>query len=447
MKRINFFGLYIVVAILLVGAQMISRAQSLDSLIDEALRNNPQIRSIQSKVRSLEYKSDAVNAYPAPTLGFEFSQIPTGSANVWNNALSNNLSLSQMFPLGGKVQAMTNVERKNALAEKENYKSYIASITAQIKMSYYTLWLIERKIEIQKQTIALLGEMSESSSASFAINKTPQADVLLLKSEIASEEIVLPRLQRQKESETVRLNKLIGRDLNDTGIVIAGELPTATFDMPRGRLEELLDDMNPDLARMDRMIDMNKAMSEANDREQIPDLMVQGMLMRMPKGMVLTSSSDLSMPSSKTEYMYSLMFSVNLPFAPWSKPGYEAKKEEFSSEIEGIRFAKEDMARDMKSKLKEALIKYQSASESMTLYTESVIPLSEQTVTSQTSAYKNGITNISTVLEANRMLLMNKMNLFMAKADAYMALAEIEMMTGIRLPVNGKGNFNEIKNR
>jgi len=37
------------------------------------------------------------------------------------------------------------------------------------------------------------------------------------------------------------------------------------------------------------MIEMNKAMITANNSELVPDLMLEGMIMRMPRGMILTS--------------------------------------------------------------------------------------------------------------------------------------------------------------
>ncbi len=434
MKTIHYL---IVIALLLLPGMQVVNAQSLDSLIVEAAHNNPQLRSLQMKVRTAEYKSKSVNTYPAPTVGVEFSQIPSGSANIWNNALSNNLSISQMFMLGGKVEAMTDVENKNVLAEKDGYTSYAVNLVSQIKMSCYTLWLIDRKMEIQKKTISILKDMSESTIASLPVNRTSQADALLIKSEIAVNELQFSQLLRQRDAEAVKLNKLLGRELSASGITPARELPQIPAALDLSRLEGMVDDINPDLARMDKMIAMNKSMITSNDRGQIPDLMVQAMLMRMPKGMILTSASDLSMLSAKTEYMYSLMFSVTLPFAPWSKSSYEAKKEELLSGIEGIRLAKEDMSRDMKSKVKEALIKFQSALESERYYTVTILPLSEQATSSQASSFKTGSANITAVLDAVRMQLMNEMNLFMAQADARMALADIEMMTGAALPVTG----------
>ena len=96
------------------------KAQSIDSLINEAIKNNPKLKSLQFKITASEKRSESVNSLPAPNFGIEFSQVPTNSINILNRANSNNFSISQMFPLGGKLNAMTEVESKNTLIEGSN---------------------------------------------------------------------------------------------------------------------------------------------------------------------------------------------------------------------------------------------------------------------------------------------------------------------------------------
>ena len=187
---------------------------------------------------------------------------------------------------------------------------------------------------------------------------------------------------------------------------------------------------------MNSMIEMNEAMVNANNSELVPDLMVEGMLMRMPRGMILTSKTDLSMLAhepQETEYMYSLMASITLPFVPWSSGTYNNKEEELLSEIKGIEYERNNMQREMTAQLKEALVKYNTAKELMNLYHQEVIPLYTNSAESQTTAYQNGKTSITTVIDAYRMLLMQKMNYYMSKADMQMSIAEVEMMVGANL--------------
>lgn len=427
-----YFALF-AVALFFISAFSI-KAQSVDSLVAEAVKNNPQLKSLQYKITASERRTESINTLPAPNLSVEFSQVPTNSFDILNQSNSNNIALSQMFPLGGKLNAMAEVERKNTLVEGNNYEIYKINLTAAVKMSYYTLWLIDRKIEVQKKNITLINDVIKSVESSYYTNKINQADVLTLQSEIASNETQLLILEKQKEAEIYKLNKLLGRNLDSKEVHAVTDFSADQLSSSQSKLEELLGSYNPSLKKMGNMIEMNKAMIDANNRELIPDLMVQGMFMRMPQGMILTSKSDLSMLDPKTETMYSLMFSINLPFAPWSINKYKAKEEELYAGISSFEFEKTDMQREMTSQLKAALVKYNTAVDLTKLYNEKVIPLYSKAAESQVSAYQNNRTGVTTVIDSYRMLLMQQMNYYMSKADTQMSLAEIEMMVGTTLP-------------
>src|ERR1017187_4847543 len=66
-------------------------AQSVDSLVNEAMRNNRQLKGLEQRIRSASYKSESVSYLPAPTLGIEFQQIPFSAPNPFNQPLSENL--------------------------------------------------------------------------------------------------------------------------------------------------------------------------------------------------------------------------------------------------------------------------------------------------------------------------------------------------------------------
>ena len=365
--------------------------------------------------------------------------MPVSQIDIFNQSISNNFGLSQMFPLGGKLSAMAEVENKNTLVEGNNFDAYKINLTAQVKMSYFNLWLIDRKIEIQKSNISLFSDFAKAIEASFYTNRISQADVLTIQSEIASNETQILILEKQREALVYNLNKLLGRDLNSKNVFAIKDFEIDSLQLSQLQLEELLSDSNPTLNKMNNMIEMNRAMITANNKELIPDLMVQGMLMRMPRGMILTSASDLTMLNPQTEWMYSLMFSINLPFAPWSVGKINYKEEELAAGINSIEQEKNDMQREMTSQLKEALVKYNTARELTELYNKKVIPLYTSSSESQTTAYQNGKTNITAVIDSYRMLLMQKMNYYMSKADIQMSLAEVEMMVGKGWKmVNGK---------
>lgn len=411
-------------------------SQTIDSLIAEAIRNNPQLKSLESRINASEFRTESINSYPAPNLGIEFSQIPVDNLNPVNGAISNSVSVSQMFPIGGKLKAMTEVEKRNVLVSRNEYDIYKVKLTSQLKMSYYNLWLQDRKIEVQKGTIDLLNQLIKSVDYIYQVNRITQADVLTLRSEIASNKSGLLILESQRETEIYNINKLLGRDLDSKAIYPDRDIVLDSLTLTQEQLEDELVVNNPSLQRMESMIGMNKAMITANNKELIPDLMLQGMLMRMPQGMILTSKSDLSMlamETPKTDYMISFMASVNLPFAPWSVNKYSAKEKELYSGIRGIEYEKNDMKRDMISGLKRALVQLKTSEELRRVYSTEIIPMYQQSTESQVAAYQNNRANINSVLDSYRMLLMQQMNYYMAQADYQMAIAEIEMMLGKEL--------------
>jgi outer membrane protein, heavy metal efflux system len=440
----NLKAILSAILILLISGQV--KAQSIDSLVNEAIANNPQLKSLQSRIVASEYRSESFDYLPPPNLSVEFSQVPVDEINVWDKAISNSLSLSQMFPLGGKLGKMSETERKNVEVIKDDYDAYKASLTAKVKMTYYNIWQIERKIEVQQETIELMKDLLSSIEIIYQVNRISQADVFTVRSEVASNNAQLIIFKKQRESEIYKLNQLLGRNLESSDIMTDGEISGDSLKYSQSQLEEILINTNPSLQKMSSMIEMNKAMITANNSELIPDLMLEGMIMRMPRGMILTSKTDLSMIAhepQETEYMYSLMASITLPFVPWSSGKYEAKEEELLAGIKGIEYERTDMQREMFANLKAALVRLSTANELIVLYGTEIIPNSRQAATSQVSNYQNNRSIITTVIDSYRMLLMQQMNYYMVQADRQMAIAEIEMMVGTNLKnlLLSEGNY------
>jgi outer membrane protein TolC len=410
-------------------------AQSLDSLINEAILNNPQIKSLAYKIKSAEYKANSVNTYPPPTVALELSQIPFNTVNWINEPMGQSITISQMFMLGGKLEAMSNAEKKNIAVGENDLQVYKVSLTGNIRMSYYNLWLIDRKMSIQQETIDLLNQLLTSATNLYEVNKINQADIFTLQSEIAANEAQLVVLKNERESAIYKMNKFLGRDLDSKTLIISEVLPSVKATFSIDELEKQLNDNNPDLKKMNSMIEMKQLEINANSKEKIPDLMLSGMFMRMPKGMFLTTQTPADMigMGGGTDYAYGLMASVTLPFVPWSRDKYEAKEQEMLSDISSIQASRTEMQRDMQAQLKAAYLKMKSSEELMALFSDKVIPIYEQARTAQVSLYQNNQATVNSVIDISRMMLMQVMNNYMAQADRLMSIAEMEMMLGTSL--------------
>jgi outer membrane protein TolC len=414
-------------------------AQSVDSLVHEALRNNSQVKAFEYQRNAADNRAHASSALPPPTLGIEFSQVPISNGNVVNGAVSNNVSLSQMFMLGGKLSAMSEVERRRGAVIGQNGVSFQAQLRAKVKLTYYQLWLLDRQIEVRHRTLTLLGDLVQSMEPHVVTNRMRQADLLSIQAEAASERARLKEQLSRRIGLVSGLNALLARDDLSMPIITENSLPV---DAPRSSesiLAERITIANPSLVAMDRMKEMNEAMIRSAQKDLIPDVMIQGMIMRMPNGMILTGGtrsaeaiqqSAQGMPMQKTDWMYSIMASITLPFMPWSSARSSAKVDEMRVTNLSIDAEREAMQREMTASLRSAMATFTTADSLVRQYETEILPLTKQSAQAQTIAYQNGQVPITTVLDARRMELMKQDDYLMVLMERQMALVEMELMVG-----------------
>jgi outer membrane protein, heavy metal efflux system len=416
--------------------------QPVDSLIQEAYRNNPQLKSFEFQMQASDYRASSVGAWPAPTLGVELSQFPKLSSNVWNDALSNNFSLSQMFMVGGKLSAMSEMEKRKGKVVEQNLGSFQVQLRAKIKMNYYQLWLLDRQIEVQHQTLSILNDLAQTMQPHAITNRMRQADLYSLQAEVASEKAKLNELSAQRINLQNVINFLLGR--NDFAQIIKTDsvFIRPSSDLSEPELIKKVRQNNPQLKTMDQMKEMNEAEITVTNRELYPDIMLQAMVMRMPNGMILTGgprSSEMiqqlaaGMPMQKTDWMYSIMASITLPFAPWSSSRLTAKADEMRATNMSIDAEKDAMQREMIASLRSAITKYNTADFLIRQYRSEILPLTHQSAEAQTVAYQTGQVPITTLLDSRRMELMKQDDYFMVLMNRQMAIIEIEMMVGAPL--------------
>jgi outer membrane protein TolC len=537
--------------------------QSVDSLIREAYRNNPQLQSLTHQADAAGYRASAAGALPAPSFGVEFSQVPTNSANVLNDAISDNITLSQMFMLGGKLSAMSDVEKRKGTMLEHTRASLLVKLRAAVKLNYVQLWLLDRQIEIRRSTIRLLDELAASLQSRVQTNRLRSADLLTVQAEAASERARLAELMSKRTGiqnvlisltapQTARNDARSPMKMDETpksmpmknderaapavqpgaapdgrasapaaqpgaapdgrasasavqpgvapdarasapavqpgvapderasapavqpsaardmrasapavqpgvapderasapmfrsGYTITPDsiLPALPASISERELSDLLLESNPALLSMDHMKEVNELEIRAARKELIPDLMVQAMIMRMPNGMVLTGGPRSSeairqsvdgMAMKSTEWMYSIMASVTLPFVPWSSERSTAKADEMRSMNMSVDADKNAMEREMLSTLGSAVNAFQTQDSLGRQYRSVILPLTHDAAQAQTVAYQTGQATLPAVLDAYRMELMKTDDYLMTVMNQQMAFIDMEMMVGVPL--------------
>lgn len=406
-------------------------AQPIDSLLIEALHNNLLIKSFDYKIKSSEQKI-LQQTLPAPEISLEFNQFDLNRFDIWNNSISNNITFTQMFPLGGKLKSMTELNKINIKITREQYNSRVNQIFSEISKKYYELFLVEKKIELLLKQIDLLTQNYNYYKELYTINRIPLSSLLLLKNEITTLQIDLVNLKKERKNKNVELCFLLGRNFDDT-IRIQKELTLPLLNLNDEQIKELIKS-NPNLNRMKFMLEMNKKEVESIKRELYPDLMLSGMIMQMPKGMILTTkTTNQTINQNRFNIMFGVMGSITLPFVPWSRKSLNAKTEEIENLTKSYEHELNNMERELSSMARQSLIRMKSNLEILSQLESETIPNFEKLFQLKLKSLEVDETSILQLIEISRMLLMEKMKYWMFYTEYLMEVSELNFLTGGRL--------------
>lgn len=400
-------------------------SQSLDSLITEALSNNPQIKAYSEKLTANELKSEQENFLPPLTIGFEISQMPFNSLDYLNKPLSQTLSVSQMFMTGGKLQAMYEASKVNSLLTNQELNDYKLNLIKKIKIIYTNIHVMQHHISVLTKAIETLEKLKNVIVLKVQTSSTAAPENLKIRIKISEYKSELEQMQREIQSEDIMLKSLLGR--KEKSELIQTELD---HEMDIDSFE--LNLKSPILGQMDNMIQMNELESEVNKTSLSPDLMAEVMVMRMPRGMILTSS-DMMMHSTHepmAEYMYSLKASITLPFLPWSAKKVELRKQEIEAEIKGLRFKKENMVLEMNAEIEALKNKGKSILTKIDFLNKEIIPMYKQMIELRMLNIQVNSEMTEMVLDDIIMLTMKEEELEDLYGEFSKTTAELEYLTG-----------------
>ncbi len=390
----------------------------LDSLMAEALRNNPALRAARHQTRAAEARVDQVTAWDAPQVGFEFFKTPIQSfPNPVKNSMENDYFIQQMFPFPGKRSSLGSAAENNAKMMGEGYKALEQKVIRELKSAYYALYLVQRKIELNGENQDLMRTFVEIASKQYEVGMGKQPDILRAQTELST--LVTDGLNLESEKKVVEsmINTILSRPANASlGYVpeIEANIPRWTFD----QLRPLAQENRPEIRAMNFNIEMNKAELSASKKEYFPDLMVRVMY----KDMTMTKDD-----------FWSTMVGISIPIAPWASGKVGSKVDENELNVKKAEEEYDNMKNMTLFQVQDALVKVQTNQNIVQLYKTTVVAQAEQTLQSTVAAYRTGKTEFLMVIDAYRMLLKSRVDQYMAVMNFMSSQAQLEQAVGLDL--------------
>jgi len=240
-----------------------SYAQQLETFIDEALANSPEIQKFELNYNIASEKVSEVNTIPNTEFGVGYF---VSEPETRTGAQRFKVSAKQMLPWFGNITARENYVSSLADAKYEDIVIAKRKLMASVSQSYYNLYANKAKREVLTENIKLLETYETLALTSVEVGKASVVDVLRLQmrqNEMGQLEKVL---EQQYLAEQTAFNNLLNRE-NNVAVDIVDELiiPLEDFEINSENLE-----MHPELLKYDKLYQSVEQSELLNQKESSP---------------------------------------------------------------------------------------------------------------------------------------------------------------------------------
>jgi len=257
MKKIIF----ILVGFLIFG---FSHGQQLETLIDEALKNNPIIQKFELQHSIASEKVKEVNTIPNTELGVGYF---VSEPETRTGAQRFKISAKQMIPWFGTITARENYVSSLADAKYEDIAIAKRKLVVSVSQSYYKLFTLKTKQSILVENIELLKTYEALALTSVEVGKASAVDVLRLQMRQNEMEQLKQVLAQYYLAELTVFNKLLNRD-KAVKVDLINELT-----IPTDNLEHVKDlALHPELTKYDKLFQSIVQSELLNQKDNKPML-------------------------------------------------------------------------------------------------------------------------------------------------------------------------------
>ncbi|MFA4915784.1 MAG: TolC family protein [Syntrophales bacterium] len=414
----------IIVGVLVFSTSSIVFAQELrlGDLVEEALKNNPEIRAVQSRVEAAKYAIPQAKSLPDPMVMFGYRNVG------WNRYTYGEMSdagwmfgASQTFPFPGKLSLKGEIAEKGVESLQALYEATRLKTIAQVKELYYDLFFAHKSIDLIHAKTALFSRIEEAALARYSTGMAPQQEVIMAQTEkymlLEKEEMLNQKMQAQE----AMLISVLGRTDN-TPLGRPVETTATVFNLSLEELQGKACKQSPQIQSGGKMIAATEAKVKAAQKEYYPDF---------------TINAQVDKKGGMFEDMWSLSSTINIPlyFRTKQRQGVMealASLSEARSNLESTRLMIASALRDNYSMLK-------MSEKLMELYKNALLPKTYQDFELALAGYVSGKVEAITTISRLKSVLDYELLYWGQITEREKAIARMEAITGDVEFITGTG--------
>lgn len=257
--------LYVKISCIVCFVLFVSKiqGQQLETLIGEALANNPEIQKFELQYNIATEKVNEVNNLPNTELGVGYF---VSEPETRTGAQRFRVSAKQMLPWFGNITARENYVSSLADAKYEDIVIAKRKLMVSVAQSYYNLYANKAKQQVLSKNIKLLETYETLALTSVEVGKASVVDVLRLQMRQNEMQQLLDVLIQQYLAEQTAFNNLLNRE-NTIVVRLVSELniPSDDFEITSKNLA-----LHPELLKYDKLYQSVEKSELLNQKESSP---------------------------------------------------------------------------------------------------------------------------------------------------------------------------------
>lgn len=392
-------------------------AQSLPSLVDEALRNNRDILAAQKRYEAARQRPAQEASLPDPTLslGYTANGGPWPVAGIGTAATSNaGIMVSQEVPFPGKRKLRGEIAQTDAAAAFAQYRAVRLGVISRLEQAWHELHHAVVGIDYVHRYQDLLRHILDVAQARYSVGQGAQQDIFKAQTQFSIFETELLRYQQEKTTKSIEINALLNRA---PGTPVEIPLDLATGDLP-ATLDQMLTEAranSPSLALEQKQVERSELAANLARKGYYPDYTLSGGYFNQG-----------SMPS-----MWQVRVDVKLPAWFWNKQRAAVNEQYFTASE--ARHSYESTGVDLEARIRSDYTLAATSRKLIDLYEKSVIPEARLAFESSMSSYETGSLDFLALYSNFMNLVDYELRDHEEIMQFHLALARLREMTGTEM--------------
>jgi outer membrane protein, heavy metal efflux system len=382
---------------------------TLPALIEEALRNNPEILSMRQRWEAAKEEIPQARSLDDPQLTITQWAIPSnfslGKADqTW-------YGIGQSFPFPGKRSLKGRIAANASAATEQDYQAKVREITARVKTAYSQWYVIQKAIALHLEHQALLEEFIQIANQKYAVGQASQQDLLKAQVELSKLHNSLLVLEQEQVSAQAELNTLLNRP-PQTPLGKPEELTIHPFSLTLDQLQQQALHDRPELQAATLTIEKSERAVSLAKKNYLPDFMVELQYWDVHTG----------------PHQWMATAKMTLPWIFSAK--YDARVRQATAEAEEAKADYAAMQNQTLFQLHDLFTKVTTTEQLIQVYQSGVLPQAEQSLEAARIGYQHGKASFLDLIDSERTLLDLQLEYYTALGQFEQHLAELEQAVG-----------------